>query len=112
MAAMLTVGMTGARHCRAAMAPNGQPSTGPTGFAWRNRGMAKEGLVLKPDFDRPAALGGGALPGFSKKHRRLELASADEAGRLARAGEAGASHPCQPLAKMRCHGVNSAPRFP
>jgi len=41
---------------------------------------------------RPAALSGGALPG---RRGFLEKSPAEEEGRLARAGEAGASHACQ-----------------
>jgi hypothetical protein len=80
MAAMLTVGMTGG----AAAAARGWPRTGspppaiPIVFAWRSSWNGEGRLVLKPDFDRPAALGGIAelCPAgevFWKIHRCLDL---------------------------------------
>jgi len=102
MAAMQTVGMTGRRHCRAGMAPNGQPSTGPIAspggiVEWNqsSTGRTRWGRAARPT-------------SFLEKSPAPRARFAEEAGHLARAGEAGASHSCQDRAGRQTHRHGAA----
>jgi len=91
-------GATAARGWRRA-----EPSNGPIGVAWRNRGNGR--VVLRPDFDRPHSVAARcpADEVFWKSHRRRKRVASLAPGRpvlrmLAR---------IEPLAKR----ATAAPRF-